>query len=296
MAVFRVEKNKSYTLMSNHHLRNKELTLKAKGLLSQMLSLPDSWDYTLAGLSHINKESIDAIRTAVLELEKEGYITRAQGRDDKGKMTPIIYSIYEQPQSPVLENPISDKPILGNPKTDKPTSENPMQLNKDIQNTDQANKEGKNKDGLNIDSIPILSPVPSPLKEGKRNGKEKKDAYKIYEEIIKENIGYKHLITTKKLDRDRIDEILDIILETVCSARKRIRIAGDEYPAELVKAKFMKLNSEHIEFVLDCMRENTTKVRNIKQYLKAALFNAPSTIGNYYTSLISHDMYGRNNF
>ena len=84
MAVFRVEKNKGYTVMRNHHLRNKELTLKAKGLLSQMLSLPENWDYTLAGLSHINKESIDAIRTAVLELEKAGYIERSQGRDEKG--------------------------------------------------------------------------------------------------------------------------------------------------------------------------------------------------------------------
>ena len=112
--------------MSNHHLRNKELTLKAKGLLSQMLSLPENWDYTLAGLSHINKESIDAIRTAVLELEKAGYIERAQGRDEKGKMTAITYTIYEQPQSPVLENPTSNKP----------TSENPMQLNKDIQKTE----------------------------------------------------------------------------------------------------------------------------------------------------------------
>ncbi len=88
MAVFRVEHNKGYTVMSNHHLRNKELTLKAKGLLSQMLSLPEDWDYTLQGLSHINRESIDAIRTAVWELEKAGYIT-VQGRDEKGKMTAI---------------------------------------------------------------------------------------------------------------------------------------------------------------------------------------------------------------
>ena len=139
--------------MSNHHLRNKELTLKAKGLLSQMLSLPENWDYTLAGLSHINKESIDAIRTAVLELEKAGYIERAQGRDEKGKMTAITYTIYEQPQSPVLENPISNKP----------TSENPMQLNKDIQKTDLSKKEKINKNGLNTYSIPILSPDPSPL-------------------------------------------------------------------------------------------------------------------------------------
>ncbi|ERI04379.1 DUF6017 domain-containing protein [Atopobium sp. oral taxon 810] len=299
MAVFRVEKNKGYTVMSNHHLRNKELTLKAKGLLSQMLSLPENWDYTLAGLSHINKESIDAIRTAVLELEKTGYIERSQGRDEKGKMTAITYAIYEQPQSPVPKNPTSDKPVLENPTTDNPTSENPMQLNKDIQKTDLSKKEEINKDGLSTDSIPILSPNPSPLREpplSEKNGKEEKDAYKIYEELIKDNIEYEHLINTKRLDRDRIDEILDLILETVCSKRKRILIAGDEYPAELVKAKFMKLNSEHIEFVLNCMQENTTKVRNIKQYLKAALFNAPSTIENYYTSLVNHDMYGRNDF
>ena len=273
MAVFRVEKNKGYTVMSNHHLRNKELTLKAKGLLSQMLSLPENWDYTLAGLSHINKESIDTIRTAVLELEKTGYIERSQGRDEKGKMTAITYTIYEQPQSPVLENPTSDKPILENPTTDNPTSENPMQLNKDIQNADLSKKEEINKDGLSTDSIPILFPNPSPLREPplpEKNRKEEKDAYKIYEELIKDNIEYEHLINAKRLDRDRIDEILDLILETVCSKRKRILIAGDEYPAELVKAKFMKLNSEHIEFVLDCMQENTTKVRNIKQYLMVA--------------------------
>ncbi len=141
MAVVRVEKNRGYTVMSNHHLRNNELTIKAKGLLSQMLSLLENWDYTLAGLSHINKKSIDAIRTVVLELEKAGYIKRAQGRDEKGKMTSITYTIYEQPQSPVLENPTSDKPIWENPKADNPTSENPTQLNKDIQNTDLSRKE-----------------------------------------------------------------------------------------------------------------------------------------------------------
>ncbi len=89
MAVFRVAKNKGYTVMSNYHLNDKSLTLKAKGLLSQMLSLPDTWDFTLRGLAHINKESIDAIRTAVLELEQNGYITRQQGRNAGGKLTTI---------------------------------------------------------------------------------------------------------------------------------------------------------------------------------------------------------------
>ena len=153
MAVFRVERNTGYTVMSNHHLRNKELSLKAKGLLSQMLSLPEDWDYTLSGLSYINRESIDAIRTAVWELEKAGYITRRQGRDEKGKMTAIEYTIYEQPQPPeldcpVLENPTADNPILENPTTDNPTSENPTQLNKDIQRTNLPKKEKSNTDFL----------------------------------------------------------------------------------------------------------------------------------------------------
>ena len=301
MAVFRVERNTGYTVMSNHHLRNKELSLKAKGLLSQMLSLPEDWDYTLAGLSYINRESIDAIRTAVWELEKAGYITRRQGRDEKGKMTAIEYTIYEQPQPPaldcpVLENPTADNPILENPAADNPTSENPMQLNKDIQKTDLSKKEKSNTDLSSNHSIPILSPNPSPCREAatppERKGTEAtaQSAVDIYREIIKDNIDYHILKQDMKFDSDRLDEIVDLMLETVCTARKRVRIAGDDYPAELVKSKFMKLDGEHIRFVLDCMRENTTKIRNIKQYLKAALFNAPSTIGNYYTSLVAHDM------
>ena len=292
MAVFRVERNTGYTVMSNHHLRNKELSLKAKGLLSQMLSLPEDWDYTLAGLSYINRESIDAIRTAVWELEKAGYITRRQGRDEKGKMTAIEYTIYEQPQPPAL-----DCPILENPTPDNPTSENPTQLNKDIQKTDLPKKEKSNTDLSNTDSIPILSPNPSPYAGAAATPPERKgteaaaqSAVDIYREIIKDNIDYHILKQDMKFDGDRLDEIVDLMLETVCTARKRVRIAGDDYPAELVKSKFMKLDGEHIRFVLDCMRENTTKIRNIKQYLKAALFNAPSTIGNYYTSLVAHDM------
>ena len=301
MAVFRVERNSGYTVMSNHHLRNKELTLKAKGLLSQMLSLPEDWDYTLAGLSHINRESIDAIRTAVWELEKAGYILRRQGRDEKGKMTAIEYTIYEQPQ-PMLENPIPGKPMLENPTTDNPTSENPTQLNKDISRTNLPKKEKSNTDLSITHSIPIHSPNPLPFggDAARANGnasaaeerkrKERNDAYRVYEEIIKDNIDYDILLQDKRIDKDRLNEIVDLILETVCTARKQIRIAGDDYPAELVKAKFMKLNSSHIEFVLDCMQENTTKIRNIKQYLKAVLFNAPSTIDSYYTALVAHDM------
>ena len=301
MAVFRVERNTGYTVMSNHHLRNKELSLKAKGLLSQMLSLPEDWDYTLAGLSYINREKIDAIREAVRELERAGYIQRSRERDEKGRLRGTDYIIYEQPPNldlPTLENPTLGNPTLENPTQEKPTLENPMQLNKDIQKTDLPKKEKSNTDLSSTHSIPIHSLNPLPYGEDEaaqppeRKGTEAADAYSVYEEIIKDNIEYEHFIKHTNIDRERLDEIVSLILETVCTKRKTIRIAGDDYPAELVKAKFMKLNSSHIEFVFDCMKENTTKIRNIKQYLKAVLFNAPNTIDSYYTALVNHDMYG----
>ena len=319
MAVFRVERNTGYTVMSNHHLRNKELSLKAKGLLSQMLSLPEDWDYTLSGLSYINREKIDAIREAVRELERAGYIKRSRERDSKGRLRGADYVIYEQPQPadeeaapadgqppvsdlPTLEKPILENPTLDNPMLEKPTLENPTQLNKDIQKTNLPKKEKSITDLSTTHSIPIHSgrleqtPFPLPYDEDEaaqppeRKRTERNDAYRVYEEIIKDNIDYDILLQDRSLDRDRLNEIVDLMLETICTARKKIRIAGDDYPAELVKAKFMKLNSEHIRFVLDCMQENTTKIRNIKQYLKAVLFNAPSTIDSYYTSLVAHDM------
>ncbi|MCJ0405283.1 helix-turn-helix domain-containing protein [Clostridioides difficile] len=290
MAVFRVEKNRGYTVMSNHHLRNKDLSLKAKGLLSQMLSLPEDWDFTLKGLSLINREQIDAIRAAVRELEQAGYIVRSRERDGQGRLRGADYLIYEQPQpapdSPTLENPMLEKSTL-----EKPTQGKPMQLNKDRQIKDPLTT-----DGLNTDSIPILSP-PSPLEDGaagppERNGKEAatQSAVAIYREIIMDNIEYSHLVQNTRLDRELLDEIVDLLVETVCSARKTIRVAGDDYPAELVKAKLMKLNSSHIEFVFDCISKNTTEIRNIKKYLLAALFNAPSTINGYYTALVARDM------
>ena len=301
MAVFRVERNKGYTVMSNHHLRNKELSLKAKGLLSQMLSLPEDWDYTLAGLSFINREKIDAIREAIKELERAGYIVRSRERDEKGRLRGTDYVIFEQPQTPpvsdlpTLENPTLDNPTLEKPTQEKPTLENPTQLNKDI-----LSKEQSITDLSSTDSIPFHSLNPLPFAHGeaatpperKRTEAKSNSAVEIYREIIKDNIEYDHLIQNCKIDKDRLDEIVEIMLETVCTARKTIRIAGDDYPAELVKSKFMKLNSSHVEFVLDCMRENTTKIRNIKQYLKAVLFNAPSTIDSYYTALVNHDFYG----
>ena len=289
MSVFRVEKNKGYTVMSNHHLRNHALSLKAKGLLSQMLSLPEDWDYTLQGLAQVNKESIDAIREAVRELERAGYIKRSRERDERGSLRGTVYTIYEQPYAePTPEEPMQEKPALDNPTLEKPmlglpTLENPTQLN-----TESTKKRKRQSKDLSItDSIPFPSGFPeSPTQ--KRT--ETKGTFESYRELILENIDYDVLASDPHVDREQLDEIVDLLQETVCSTRSQIRVAGNDYPSEVVRSKLLKLNGEHIRFVMDCLKQNTTRIRNIRQYLLAALVNAPSTMNSYYTALVAHDM------
>ena len=285
MSVFRVEKTKGYTVMSNHHLRNHTLSLKAKGLLSQMLSLPDDWDYTLQGLAQINKESVDAIREAVRELERAGYIERSRERDERGCLRGTVYTIYEQPHAePRPEEPTQEKPTLEKPMLDFPTLENPTQLN-----TKRKNKEKQNTDRSITDSIPFPSGFPDAPAQ-KRT--ETKGSFESYRELILENIDYDVLASDPHVDREQLDEIVDLVQEAVCSTRDRIRVGGNDYPAEVVRSKLLKLNGEHIRFVMDCLKQNTTRIRNIRQYLLAALFNAPSTMNSYYTALVAHDMAG----
>ena len=113
-----------------------------------------------------------------------------------------------------------------------------------------------------------------------------------YRALILENIEYDVLSQNVQLDKDRLDELVELMVDTVCSNREMIRVAGDDYPAEVVRSRFLKLNASHIEYVLDRMRGNSTYVRNIKKYLLAALYNASVTMDSYYTSLVSHDLYG----
>lgn len=291
MAVFRIEKTRDYTVMSNHHLRNTELSLKAKGLLSLMLSLPENWDYTTKGLARICKDGVDSICAGVRELEEQGYVVRERVRNPNGQLGAIEYTILEQPrpperEKPERENPVQVNPVLDSPVLGKPEQENPAQLN--------TKGSSKQKSKTDLSSTEISNPIQSnpPTPTGARMGTDGMGAREIYREIILENIGYAYLIQDSHIDREQLDEIAELIVDTVCSARKTIRIAGDDYPAEVVKSRFMKLDSSHVQYVMYCMRENTTYVRNIKKYLLAALYNAPGTISNYYSSLVQHDMYG----
>jgi hypothetical protein len=123
-------------------------------------------------------------------------------------------------------------------------------------------------------------------------GSDGMETREIYREIILENMDYEILCQDPKLNREQLDEIAELIVETVCTARKTIRISGDDFPAEVVKSRFLKLDGSHVQYVMDCMRGNTTYIRNIKKYLLAALYNAPTTINSYYSSLVQHDMSG----
>ena len=291
MAVFRIEKTRDYTVMSNYHLRDRSLSLKAKGLLSLMLSLPEDWDYTMKGLARICKDGIDSISGGIRELEAHGYLVRARVRNENGQLGSIEYTILEQPKepaqtpAPIREKPIRENPVQANPMLDAPIQENPAQLNKE----ESSNYPSKTDLSITEESSPILSSPPAPRERTGQDGMRKRESYRA---LILENIEYDVLSQNVQLDKDRLDELVELMVDTVCSRRETIRIAGDDYPAEVVKSRFLKLDSSHIEYVLDRMRENTTYVRNIKKYLLAALYNAPVTMDSYYTSLVSHDLYG----
>ena len=275
MPTFRVERNKGYTVMSNHHLRNKELSLKAKGLLSQMLSLPEDWDYTMKGLALINKESIDAIRASLAELERHGYIERHRKRNEKGQLTGTEYIIYEQPipEQPTLEEPILENPTLDNPALEKPMLENPTQINKDITSIEKINKDLNNYPSINqMDSDGLLK------------------RYAENEETVKRNIDYALLV--KNHDREIIDEIVAVMAEVLTIDAADYTIEQKKYPTALVRDRLWEINYEKLEsFLLDFSRRNK-RVHNIKAYLITSLFNIPATADMNLSNMVRSDMYG----
>ena len=283
MAVFRIERTRDYTVMSNHHLRNANLSLKAKGLLSMMLSLPEDWNYTTRGLAKICKEGVDAIGAALRELEAAGYIVRHKLRDRQGRISDTEYVIYEQPQ---LRKPDTDSPDTENPYMDKPDTEKPAELNIEKSNTEKSITYGSS-----TDSIPFRETAAA--RPSERKGRDAMSVTEIenYRELILENIEYDCLKQRYPLYLDDLNEIVELLVETVCARRKTTRISGADFPHEIVRSRFLKLDSSHIEFVMDCLQKNTTQVRNMKQYLLAVLFNAPTTMNNHFTSLVNHDMH-----
>ncbi len=304
MAVFRVERTHNYTVMSNHHLRDKSLSLKAKGLLSLMLSLPETWDYTLSGLARISLEGKDAIRATVVELEKAGYIQRHQTTGKDGKFGSNEYIIREYPAShePPPEGPSSAQPLSENPSTVPPSAgatltENPTQIKKDPVKKDQKITDSVSTESFPFPSVPSPSPAPVETERKRKEGKRRRQSVNkgemdAYREMIRENIDYDGFVRERPYDAGQLDEMVEIMVEAVCSKKETLRVAGNDFPQAVVKSRLLKLDSEHIRFVFDCLRENTTQVRNMKQYLLTVLYNAPATIENHYAAQVNHDLYG----
>ena len=283
MAVCRVHKTKDYTLMSNCHLRDKELSCKACGLLSKMLSLPEEWDYTTRGLAAICKDGVDSISSALKELEQRGYLVRTRLRDDKGRITDVEYNIYETPQPPApdTDSPHTENPDMDMPDTASPCLENPAQYNTNKSNTQKENTH----ESITHSFFPSSSPSQKPSHYDGMN-----DGMSVRKEI-QEQIEYD--ILSDRLDRSQLDELVEIMVEVAMNRSRTIKIGRDaEYPTEYVQDRFRKLDSMHIEKVLDGLKENTTRVYNTKAYLMAALFNVVSTIDNHYAMLVNHDFYG----
>ena len=296
MAVFRIDKTKDYTVMANHHLRNKSLSLKAKGLLSLMLSLPEDWDYTTKGLSMICKDGVDSICSTVKELESAGYVKRRRIRDAHGRLTEVEYTILEKPEppakqddppkreKPVLDNPVLEKPVFDFPEQEKPKQGEPEQEKPAQLNTKKSITQKSITDLSNTHSFFPSESAYAPAADGMTDGFSAR-------EQIKDQIDYDVICTP--INQTQLDELVEIMLEVAMNRSPTIKIGRDaEYPTGFVQQRFEQITAMHIEKVLDGIRENTTRVWNTRAYLMAALFNSVSTIDNHYAMLVNHDFNG----
>ncbi len=283
MPVFRVDKSRDYTVLSNNIFKDRTLSAKAKGLLAEMLSLPENWDYTLIGLSHLFSDGVDSVRQGIRELEEHGYVVRERKRDAKGRLGEMEYVIYETPHkavssentddAPVCASPTEDSPVLDFPMQAEPVQENPTQLYTNISKTNLSSTYESNPNQSITDTAPIDVM-----------------GYEEAREVVRENIDYD--IMCERYPKERMDEIVDIASEALCSRRSSITLGKDTYPYALVKDRLLRLDSSHIEYIISCINSNTTEIHNIKPYLLKTLINAPATMESYYQTKVNHDLYG----
>lgn len=421
MAVFRVQKTGNFTIMANHHLRDRTLSLKAKGLLSVLLSLPETWEYSVAGLAKILREGVGSISSGLKELEAAGYVRRRQRRDARGRMADTEYEVYEVPclhasgaadgpvenlckngavgpsgaaESPDVGGPPADEPATENPGAENPHAESAPQINTDSEKTEKSNKQESNhnpshplgeaggqapagrpgaeeagglaEDGMvglgdcerggladfgtagaggyerevlegfgavlagvgmraagaaqeveracggdgerlaEVGTADLVGRAGGDLAEAGAVGLDDCEYGGLTDfgaagalagggarqvarmrEAVREKLGYDCIVTDE--NRERLDGIVELVTETLCSRRASIRVAGEEYPAAVVKERLWRLNSLHIQYVFECLENTTSHIRNIRQYLLATLFNAPVTKDSYYDARARRD-------
>ncbi len=279
MSTFRVNKNVNYTVMSNYHLQDRRLSLKAKGLLSYMLSLPDDWDYSLKGLTTGCRDGLDSVRTAVLELEEHGYVRRQKVRNTKGQIIDYDYQVYESPVEdapaiPCKENGPSEPPAPQSPKSGmnpcsspfldfpnlaKPNLEKATQQNTNKQNTKRQSTNLSGQTGETVDFDQMEAQV---------------------REEFRERLEIDTL--SQRYDPDKLEELLDNIVEMYCCPRQTQYIGKQPQTTKAIRLRLDKLTSQHVEYIFDVMANTTQPIKNIMAYLRTTILNAPTTMEHYY--------------
>ena len=294
MPVFRVDKSRDFTVVANCIFKDRSLSAKAKGILVEMLSLPESWDFTLKGLTTLFTDGIDSIRQGINELESHGYIVRERKRDSRGRLGGMEYVIYETPHksvenSPVCALPEEDNPTAENPTQESSTEEMPTtykELNKSNTYSISMTKE-ENTDSF----LPEVSENIEDCVPVEKSGRKEVTETSTAREEIKKQIDYDILV--QRCQPAQLDELVEIMLEVKMNLSPTTRFSRDEvYPTVYVQDRYSKLTSEHIEQVLDGIHENTSKVMHTKAYLMKCLFNAPETFENKVAMDVNHDLYG----
>ena len=274
MSTFRVNKNVNYTVMSNYHLQDKKLSLKAKGLLSYMLSLPDDWDYSLKGLTIGCKDGLDSVRTAVLELEEHGYVRRQKVRNARGQIIDYDYQVYESPVEDIPAVPGDDNstpppstssnqksgmkpcssPFLDFPNLAEPNLEKATQQNTKRQSTNLSGPTGESAD------------------------------FDQMEAQVREEFRERLEIDTlaQRYDPDKLEELLDNIVEMYCCPRQTQYVGKQPQTTKAIRLRLDKLTSQHVEYIFDVMSNTTQPIKNIMAYLRTTILNAPTTMEHYY--------------
>ena len=305
MPVIRVTKTTNYTVISNYPLRDSRLSLKACALLCKMLCNADTWDYSITGMATQCKDGKSAVSNAMKELEQYGYLVRRQHRNERGQIVDTEYIIYESPElneeymqrqteiaaaEPDTSDESAEPGFFSAPE--EPPAENPFPDNAEPENDAQINTISTNTEKINTDEI-ISYPSftqqnteePAPMDVM---------GYEEARERITENIEYE--IMCERYPKERLDEIVDIASEALCTRRATFELGKDVYPYSLVKDRLLRLNASHLEYVFTCLDKNTTEIHNIKPYLLKTLVNAPATMESYYTTKVNHDLYGGSGF
>lgn len=323
--VFRVEKNKNYTTISNHHLQDRNLSLKAKGLLTLILSLPPDWDMTLKGLVSLSGDGVDSVRSGIQELEKAGYLRRSRSRNNLGQLLCTEYTIYEHAvtknvaseteiddnlniiyseESHVGKSNVDKNSHIGNSDVDKNTTEKIensqigfSNIGKPYIGKSNTIKDLNNKDTNNINNYPYQSTYSSKLcREPKENSIDEMEKAqtlyeerKAYEEIIKQNIAYDLLTEQKETSRDFLDLCVQVMVDAVTSNKPYIKIKGQDIPKEAVKSVLLKLDEENISYVDMCLSESKTAIKNMQSYILTALYCSQHGGDTYFNQLVKHD-------